>query len=291
MARRKKKLLLSDLFPELAAEREVAEEEEREREEEEPARKVRKVNARGADRSGYLSKMEEKYDARLEVCKQWKQTKGRFPKANKKDKEENNLYKWLRNCGPGGTMWTQARWEKLNEAFGEGWEKECFPYLETGGWVGQAGSQFRRERDEAQWDAILDAVVKFWEIHRRFPEWSDGGDARRLYMWLRDNMDTTSHIYTHGRANKLDEALNPLSVTGDWRMDAFPTRFEAEIRALVAAAELARQHPESSRRGAAIPNRLATANNLMARQNLLRTIHREDTETTETTETTNPTMI
>ena len=57
MAKRKNKLLLSDLFPELAAEREVAEEEEREREE--PARKVRKVNAAGADRSGYLSKMEE----------------------------------------------------------------------------------------------------------------------------------------------------------------------------------------------------------------------------------------
>ena len=40
MAKRKNKLLLSDLFPELAAEREVAEEEEREREREEPARKV-----------------------------------------------------------------------------------------------------------------------------------------------------------------------------------------------------------------------------------------------------------
>jgi hypothetical protein len=35
MAKRKNKLLLSDLFPELAAEREVAEEEEREREREE----------------------------------------------------------------------------------------------------------------------------------------------------------------------------------------------------------------------------------------------------------------
>ena len=56
MAKRKNKLLLSDLFPELAAEREVAED-EMEREREEPARKVRKVNAAGADRSGYLSKM------------------------------------------------------------------------------------------------------------------------------------------------------------------------------------------------------------------------------------------
>jgi hypothetical protein len=128
MARRKKKLLLSDLFPELAAEREVAEEEGREREREEPARKVRKVNAAGADRSGYLSKMEEKWNARLEVCKEWKRTKGRFPKANKKDKEEDSLYQWLKHHKPGGKDWTQARWEKLNEAFKEGWEKECFPY-------------------------------------------------------------------------------------------------------------------------------------------------------------------
>jgi hypothetical protein len=95
MAKRKNKLLLSDLFPELAAEREVAEEEEREREE--PARKVQRVNEGGRDRAGYLSKMEEKWNARLEVCKEWKRTKGRFPKWNMKDKEELSLYDWLRN--------------------------------------------------------------------------------------------------------------------------------------------------------------------------------------------------
>ena len=64
---------------------------------------------------------------------------GRFPKRNKKDKEEDSLYEWLRQCKPGGRNWTQARWEKLNEAFGEGWEKECFPYLETGTWGFQPG--------------------------------------------------------------------------------------------------------------------------------------------------------
>ena len=186
MAKRKNKLLLSDLFPELAAEREVAEEEEREREREreEPARKVRKVNAAGADRSGYLSKMEEKWNARLEVCKEWKRTKGRFPKANKKDKEEMSLYNWLMHCKPGGRTWTQARWEKLNEAFGEGWEKECFPCLETGTWCFQPGHQ-HNPRDEAQWDAILEAVKLFKQTHYRFPR-RRGGDAdeTRLYRWL-----------------------------------------------------------------------------------------------------------
>ena len=196
MAKRKKKLLLSDLYPELAAEREVVEEEEREREREEP---VRKKSKRGRKPD------EEKWKARLEVCKEWKQTKGRFPKANKKDKEENGLYLWLLQFKPGGRNWTQDRWEKLNEAFGEGWEKECFPYLETGTWGFQPGHQYVGPgRDEAQWDAILEAVKLFKRTHGRFPR-SSGGDAdeRRLYDWLQANMDTTSHYYTHERANKL----------------------------------------------------------------------------------------
>ncbi len=216
MAKRKNKLLLSDLFPELAAEREVAEEEEREREREreEPARKVQRTSKAGHD----MTKRDEKWNARLEVCKEWKRTKGRFPKRNPKDKEENSLYTWLQHCKPGGRCWTQARWEKLNEAFGEGWEKECFPYLETGGWVGQAGNQFGRERDEAQWDAILEAVKLFKRTHGRFPRGSGGdADETRLYKWLRDNMDTTSTYYTQERANKLVLAF------GDrWQSECFP---------------------------------------------------------------------
>jgi len=216
MAKRKNKLLLSDLFPELAAEREVAEEEEREREREEPARKERKVN-NGGWNEGRIAKAEEKWNARLEVCKEWKQTKGRFPKTNKKDKEERSLYNWLNNCRPGGVNWTQARWEKLNEAFGEGWEMECFPYLGTEGFLGhQVGQQF--ERDETQWDAILEAVKEFKRTHGRFPR-GRGGDAdeRRLYDWLQANMDTTSHYYTQERANKLVLAF------GDrWQSECFP---------------------------------------------------------------------
>jgi hypothetical protein len=216
MAKRKNKLLLSDLFPELAAERDVAEEErERERGREEPARKVQRVDEGGRDRAGYLSEMEGKWNARLEVCKEWKRTKGRFPKTNRKDKEEWSLYNWLKRCKPGGRNWTQARWEKLNEAFGEGWEKECFPHLETGGGF-QPGHQINR--DEAQWDAILEAVKLFKQTHGRFPR-SSGGDAdeTRLYKWLQHNMDTTSTIYTPERANKLVLAF------GDrWQSECFP---------------------------------------------------------------------
>ena len=213
MAKRKNKLLLSDLFPELAAEREVAEEEEREREEEEPARKVQRTS-RKQELRGAAVRREKKWNARLDVCKQWKQTKGRFPKMNKKDKEEKSLYEWLKKCKPGGRNWTQARWEKLNDAFGEGWEKECFPYLGTLG-IAEPGHQINR--DETQWDEILEAVKLFKRTHGRFPR-SSGGDAdeTRLYQWLRHNMDTTSTYYTHERANKLVLAF------GDrWQSECF----------------------------------------------------------------------
>ena len=92
-----------------------------------------------------------------------------FPKKNRKDKEENSLYNWLSNCLSGRRSWTQERWEKLNEAFGEGWEKECFPHLETGGHRFQPGNRLvEANRDEAHWDAILDAVREFKRIHGRF---------------------------------------------------------------------------------------------------------------------------
>jgi len=216
MAKRKNKLLLSDLFPELAAERAEEEEREREEEEEEPARKVRKVGSRGRRLPEHMKPNEEKWNARLEVCKEWKRTKGRFPKVNPKDKEEMSLYKWLNECKPGGRNWTQARWEKLNEAFGEGWEKECFPCLGTGGHFG-AGHP-ANQRDESQWDAILEAVKLFKRTHGRFPRRRSGdADETRLYHWLYANFDTTSGIYTPERANKLVLAF------GDrWQSECFP---------------------------------------------------------------------
>ena len=128
------------------------------------------------------------------------------------------MYDWLNQYALGGRYWDQARWEKLNEAFGEGWEKECFPDLETGGGF-QPGHQYVGPgRDEAQWDAILEAVKEFKRAHGRFPRGSGGdADETRLYQWLRHNMDTTSNIYTHERANKLVLAF------GDrWQSECFP---------------------------------------------------------------------
>ena len=86
------------------------------------------------------------------------------------------------------------------------------------GWVGQAGNQFGGGvRDEAQWDAILEAVKEFKRTHGRFPRRSGGdADETRLYDWLKHNMNTTSNLYTHERANKLVLAF------GDrWQSECF----------------------------------------------------------------------
>ena len=121
---------------------------------------------------------------------------------------------------PDGRKWTQARWEKLNEAFGEGWEKECFPYLGTLG-IAEPGNQIRNSansRDEAQWDAILDAVKLFKQTHGRFPKGRGGGKFEtKLYDWLRACSDRTMQNWTQERANKLALAF------GDrWQSECFP---------------------------------------------------------------------
>jgi hypothetical protein len=106
MAKRKNKLLLSDLFPELAAEREVAEEEERERERErereEPARKVQKMSKK-MEPIG-LKDMTKRGEVERPSggVQGMEADEGAVSEGNKKDKEETSLYKWLQDCKPGG---------------------------------------------------------------------------------------------------------------------------------------------------------------------------------------------
>ena len=131
----------------------VGVEKEVEKEVDEPARNVRKVDSRGRDVTKRAAQREATWTARLNAVKQWKQTTGWFAKKNTKDKEEMSLYDWLGNCVPGGRNYTKERWERLNEAFGEGWEKECCPYL--GSDVRSRPGNRCYTRAESKWDAIL----------------------------------------------------------------------------------------------------------------------------------------
>ena len=254
MAKRRKKVFLSDLLPEFAVEnvrethqelvvegeerqeepareepaREEPAREEPERkperkperedpEREDPERKAQKVSESGHPAGSLAArrriKAEEKWNARLEVFKQWRRTKGRFPKGNKEDKEEHGLYKWLHNCKPGGLMWTKERWEKVVEVFKEGPGKSCPPCPD----VPPRSHQIRNSEDEAHWDATLEVVKEFKWTRDRFPRSvaEDAGE-RRLYKWLYDNMDDTSDTYTDARARKLVAAFDE-----DWEVECF----------------------------------------------------------------------
>ena len=220
MAKRKRPAVRGTVIPwpghvqregveEVGVEKQVKEVEEVEevKEVEEPARNVRKVDSLGRD----MTKREAIWTARFNAAKQWKQTSGRFAKSNTKDKIESSLNLWLRRCMPGGLNYTKERWERLNVAFGEGWEKECCPYLGTG---------VRFERDEAAWEAILEEVLEFMRINGRFPKgWSGDMNEVRLYNWLRYNADTTSIGWTRERHDKLIDALGM-----NWEKECFPRR-------------------------------------------------------------------
>ena len=172
-------------------------------------RKVRKVDSRGREVTKRAARCEAKWTARFGVAKQWKQTTGRIPKRSTKDKEEMSLYDWLRNCVPGGQCYTKERWERLNEAFGEGWEMECAPYLGIG---------IRFKRDEATWEAILEEVLAFMRTNGRFPKCSGDTNEARLYNWLWHNADTTSSYWTRECHDKL------IAAPGErWQSECFPT--------------------------------------------------------------------
>ena len=193
------------------------------------------------------AKLEAAWAVKFEKSKLFKTNKNRFPKVNrKKDREsleEQSLYDFLYRYVltstnvrshaltlslalraslyrslPSENGHTPERWAKLNEAFGEGWEYECFPYLGTGGLL-EEGHQ-RNPRDEVKWDATLAVLTQFEKDNGRFPKDTGGEEERRLYYWLYNTADMSGTMYTKERAAKLDAAF------GDrWQSRAFPKSF------------------------------------------------------------------
>ncbi len=103
------------------------------------------------------------------------------------------MYYWLHTNLPGKPSHTPARWKKLKDAFGEGWEAEF-----------KTGSPSHLE---AKWDARL-VEVKAWVIrHRRYPSSSKKTPAERsMYQWLRNNLPG-GQSHTPDRWKKLNDAL------------------------------------------------------------------------------------
>ena len=85
-------------------------------------------------KTGSPGHREAKWDARLLEVKAWVVEKGDFPRTGRRaSEEERSMYNWLYHNLPGRPSYTPARWKKLNDAFGEGWEADfisrCLPRL------------------------------------------------------------------------------------------------------------------------------------------------------------------
>ena len=96
------------------------------------------------------------------------------------------MYNWLRNNLPGKNCHTPDRWNKLKDAFGEGWEADF---------------------KDAKWVARL-VEVKAWVVReRRYPSSSKNTPAERsMRQWLRDNLPGNK-MYTPARRKKLNDAF------------------------------------------------------------------------------------
>ena len=190
---------------------EVEEDEEWEAEEGEKRARPRKIR-RNAWSDQRRSAAVEKWFDILEAAKKFKKTKGHFPKFSRVDQDETNLYFWLYNYRKGGRNFKQELWELLNEAFGEGWEEQCFRSSI------KPSSKPRLGMDEATWDATLKLVIEFKRDSGVFPS-AKGKEKedRRLWNWLKNNTNTEHNIYSEERARKLVLAL------GDrWQKECFP---------------------------------------------------------------------
>jgi hypothetical protein len=144
-------------------------------------------------KKGSPSHLEAKWDARLAEVKAWVLLHGRYPRKHKTS-AETSMYYWLYYNLPGKKSHTPARWKKLNDAFGEGWEADF-------------GKGAHESQLEAKWDARL-VQVKAWVVrHRRYPGSSRKTSAERsMCNWLRHNLPGRLR-HTPARWKKLTDAF------------------------------------------------------------------------------------
>ena len=128
-----------------------------------------------------------RWDQRLVEVKAWVVRERRYPSSRKTPEGEMSMRQWLRDNLPGNKMYTPARWKKLNDAFGEGWEADF---------------------KDAKWVARL-VEVKAWVVrHRRYPGQSNTSAETSMYYWLYHNLPWTKKgSYTPDRWKKLNDAF------------------------------------------------------------------------------------
>jgi hypothetical protein len=141
----------------------------------------------------FISNRQADWDKHFADVKAWVVQHGRYPRQHKTSKEAS-MNDWLRRNLPGKKSHTPARWNKLNDAFGEGWEadfkKGCPSHL------------------KAKWVARF-ADVKAWVVrHGRYPSSRKTSAETSMYNWLLRNLPGKKNgSYTPARWKKLNDAF------------------------------------------------------------------------------------
>ena len=132
----------------------------------------------------------------------WVKENGRFPGRCASDTEERALADWLYNNLPGRQGFRPERWEMLNDAFGEEWEKVFFP-----GFGGGRSPKGITPTNAAKWNSKF-AKVKGWKSEMGVypdPQSSDR-EERLLGKWLYDNLSGRA-TFQPERWDSLNEAF------------------------------------------------------------------------------------
>jgi hypothetical protein len=154
--------------------------------------------------------LERKWSARLAQIKAWVDQHG-YPR-NASTPKETAMYIWFRTHQPGGQSHTTARWKKINDAFGEGWEADF--------------NEAHKSHVEAKWDARL-AQVKAWVVeHREYPRKGKKTSAETsMNNWLRAYLPGKTR-HTTDRWKKMNDAFGE-----GWEADFGEGAHESQLEA------------------------------------------------------------
>ena len=142
----------------------------------------------------------------------WVKDNGRYPDRCTSDTAERALADWLYNNLPGRQGWRPERWENMNAAFGEGWEKHFNP-----GFGGGRSVKGIKPKQAAKWAATFDEVKEWARDKGGYPDPKSSDRAEKLLgKWLYDNLPGRAR-FQPGRWKLLNEAFKE-----KWELDFCP---------------------------------------------------------------------
>ncbi len=174
--------------------------------------------SRGLRNKWITSKRADKWDGTLVRAKEWVTRMKRYPKESSPDEVERSLGGWLRHNLPGGRMFRDQRWAKLNVTFGVNWQNDFSPSLGSGGAPPRGVIGVMRT---AQWEGRFVDVKRFVRQMGRYPRMGSSNTVEAsLARWLKNNLPGKQNgkiRFRPERWARLIDAFGP-----GWEKDFWP---------------------------------------------------------------------